>query len=69
MFFIGFNFFRGLLGLLMLPLAIWAAWWTYNDVINQKLRYPWLWAGVAFSIFPLGFFVYLFYRIFNRNRV
>ncbi len=69
MFFVGFNFFRGLLGLLMLPLAIWAAWWTYKDVDSRGLRFPWLWAGISFSIFPLGFFVYIIYRIFAKNKV
>lgn len=69
MFFVGFNFFRGLLGLIMLPLAIWAAWWTFKDVNNRGLRYNWLWAGISFSVFPLGFIVYLFYRMFARNKV
>ncbi len=69
MFFIGFNFFRGLLGLIMFPLAIGAAYWTYKDMSRRGMSYPWLWAGISFSIFPLGFIVYLLYRLFARNRV
>lgn len=69
MFFVGFNFFRGLLGWIMLPLAIWAAWWTYHDAANRGIRYQWLWAGISFSVFPFGFFVYLAYRLFNRTKV
>ncbi len=69
MFFIGFNVFRGWFGLLILPFAIWAGWWTYQDVIRKELRYPWLWAGISFSVFPLGFVIYLIYRSVASNKI
>lgn len=69
MFFFGFNIFRGLWGLIMLPLAIWAAVWTYRDAQRTGNRYQWIWAGISFSVFPVGFIIYLIYRMFARNRV
>jgi len=68
MFFIGFNVFRGLFGLLMLPLAIWAGWWSYQDAARSGRHSPWLWAGISFSVFPVGFIIYLLYRVFARNK-
>lgn len=61
MFFFGFNIFRGPMGLLMFPLSIFAAWWTYRDAQTRQLA-PLLWAGISFSIFPLGFIAYLIRR-------
>lgn len=69
MLFIGINFFRGIWGLLMFPLAILAGWWTYRDVEGTNRKYPWLWAGISFSFFPVGFFVYVIYRVFARNKI
>lgn len=69
MIFFGINIFRGMLGLLMLPLAIWAGWWTYKDVAARNGSWPWLWAGISFSVFPLGFIIYLVYRVFAKNKV
>lgn len=60
MFFLGFNIFPGLLGLIMFPLSILAAWWTYKDASRRNFS-PLLWASISFSIFPIGFFVYLAY--------
>ncbi len=68
MFFFAFNIFRGLYGLLAIPFAIAAAVWTYFDA--RKRGYAeWVWAGVAFSIFPFGFFGYLVYRAIAGQRV
>ncbi|MGE5528304.1 MAG: hypothetical protein ACM3X6_04080 [Patescibacteria group bacterium] len=61
MFFFGFNFFRGLGGLLALPLAVWAAIWAYRDAARRGYS-EWLWAGIAFSLFPLGLLAYVVYR-------
>ncbi|MDT3700783.1 MAG: hypothetical protein RO469_15350 [Thermincola sp.] len=69
MFFFGINIFRGFLGLLMFPLAIWAGWWTYKDVTARGGRYNWIWAGISFSVFPLGFIFYLIYRVFTKTKV
>lgn len=68
-FFIGFNIFRGFWGMIMLPLAIAAAIWTWKDARTGGFT-PWIWAGIVFSIFPLGFIIYLIFRTAAaRNRV
>lgn len=64
MFFFGFNVFPGLSGLILLPLAILAAYWTWKDA-NRLGGNPMLWAAISFSIFPIGFIVYLVYRTFK----
>lgn len=69
MIFFGINIFRGVLGLLMLPLAVWAGWWTYKDVTARGRGGAWLWAGISFSVFPLGFIIYLVYRLFAKARI
>jgi len=69
MFFFGFNAFHGLRSLILFPLSILAAWWAWRDARQRNLS-PWLSAGVAFSLFPIGFVIYLIYRSFsNRNRL
>lgn len=61
MFFFGFNLFRGPGGILSFILAIAAGYWAFYDA--KKRGYAeWLWAGIAFSLFPLGFLAYLVYR-------
>lgn len=68
MFFIGFNIFPGLTGLIMFPLAILAALWTYKDAQKGGFS-PLLWAGISFSVFPIGYMVYLIYRALARQKV
>ena len=68
MVFFGFNIFRGFLGLLMLPLAILAAFWTYKDAGKRNLS-PLLWAGISFLVFPVGFIIYISYRLFSKNKL
>lgn len=62
-FFFGFNLFRGLGGFVSFFLAVAAAVWAFKDA--RKRGYAeWLWTGIAFSLFPLGFLAYLAYRTF-----
>ncbi|PKM80227.1 MAG: hypothetical protein CVU89_14675 [Firmicutes bacterium HGW-Firmicutes-14] len=69
MFFFGFNVYRGLLGLILLPLAVWAGYWSYRDASAKGISYPSIWAGISFTVFPIGFLMYLSYRLFYRNKV
>jgi hypothetical protein len=68
MIFFGFNFFPGIWGLLLLPLSILAAIWTWKDANRLGLS-PLLWAGIAFSVFPFGFIIYLLYRTVRKLKV
>ena len=69
MFFFGFNAFPGLKGIFMLPLAIIAAIWTWRDAAKLG-KTPWIWSAIAFSIFPIGFFVYLGFRVLTgKNKL
>lgn len=61
MFLFGFNLFSGLGGLLSFVLAIVAGIWAYGDARRRGYA-EWLWAGIAFSLFPLGLIAYLVYR-------
>ena len=67
MFFPGLRLVGSLWGLLSLGLAIWAAWWTYRDA-RSKNRSGWIWAGVTFLFFPLGFVIYLIVRAFSKPK-
>lgn len=53
---------------LVFPLAILAAWWTWKDAARMERRFPWAWAGLSLSLFPLGFVIYLLYRTFGVKR-
>jgi putative effector of murein hydrolase LrgA (UPF0299 family) len=67
MFFTGLRLLGSLWGLIVLALAVWAAWWTYNDA-NSKNMLGWLWAAVSFLFFPLGLIVYLIARAFAKPK-
>jgi hypothetical protein len=51
----------------MLGLAVWAAWWTYNDAKSRNMI-SWLWAVVSLIFFPLGFVIYLVVRYFSKPK-
>jgi hypothetical protein len=67
-FFFGVSILRGFLGFLMFVLSIPLSGWVYWDA-RRKGFSAWLWAGVSFLFFPLGFAIYLLYRIYARERV
>jgi hypothetical protein len=67
MFYLLMKLFSSLWGLLMLGLAVWAAWWTYNDAKSRNMM-SWLWAAVSILFFPLGFILYLVVRAFSKPK-
>ena len=67
MFYSGFRLFSSIWGLITFGLAVWATWWTYTDAKSNGML-AWLWAGVTFLIFPLGFIVYLIARSFSKSK-
>jgi hypothetical protein len=61
------KLFSNLWSLLMLGLAVWAAWWTYHDAKSRNMI-SWLWAVVSLIFFPLGFAIYLGVRYFSKPK-
>jgi hypothetical protein len=59
--------FNGLWSLVMIALAVWAAWWTFRDAKHRGML-AWLWAAVSLIFFPLGFVIYFLARSFAKPK-
>jgi hypothetical protein len=62
------RLFNNIWGLLILGLAVWAAWWTYNDTTKSNNKLRWLWTIVSLLFFPLGFIIYLMVRVYTKPK-